>query len=107
MGPGRMYTGTWPARTAISQAASPRMRINAGGAIRLKRLFKLASPRQDARLGDERPRDRHAHAHAAGELARVGVAEARETNLLHRAFDPRSSHGARHAAHSQGQVNIV
>jgi hypothetical protein len=40
------------------------------------------------RMGDERSRDRHAHLHAAAELARIGLLEAVEPDHLDRLSGP-------------------
>jgi len=62
---------------------------------------------QDLRLRDERARDRHPHAHAARELARIGASEAGEADLLHGAFHPWGCISLLYPTNPQRQVDVV
>ena len=60
---------------------------------------------------DRRPRhqgagDRHTHLHAAGELARIGLGETGQPDLLQRLFDARPSLFLRHAGQAQRQPHV-
>ena len=99
----------WVTKTTVKRSSC---HSSSRSLLSLKRVISSSaangsSINSSARLGHQPARDRDAHLHAAGKLARHGVLEAGQVHALQHLRDRRRGLGARHALQPQRQPDIV